>query len=48
MASNFTLRFMIEYKVSVEDVVTLGEIIDKMREYGEANIIDVDKMTKNK
>ena len=32
--------FTIEYRVSTEDAGTIGEVIDKMREVGAADVID--------
>ena len=33
--------FVIHYKVNPEDAATIGEVMDKMREYGDSEIVDV-------
>ena len=35
------LVFLIEYRVNPEDAGAIGEVMDKMREHGSADITDV-------
>lgn len=41
MATNKKICYTIEYIAPTEDAGYISECLDKMREYGEADIIDV-------
>lgn len=46
MATSKRILFVIEYEAPVEDAGNISECLDKMREYGRAEIVDVKVITK--